>query len=398
MITVKDADNIISRSVPAFGTEMVGIDKAYGRVLQENIFADRDLPPFDKALMDGIAVKYESFKKGIREFKIEGVQAAGQAQKKLRSVNSCFEIMTGAVVPHGCDCVIPIENVRIESKIATVKNNVSPQQNIRYQGSDHRRGEKLLSKETILLSPQLAIVASVGKTQIKVTRKPGVAVISTGDEIVPINKSDIRPFEIRQSNSHFIKWALDQTHLFESTIFHFQDNKKLLLNKIKNILKRFDILVLTGGVSMGKFDYVPQVLKELGVKVLFHKVKQRPGKPFWFGKRGSKIVFALPGNPVSTQIGTYRYVIPQLKKSAGVSDNPELAVLKKEFKSTSDFTIFLPVKIRSNKQAQLEATAILTGGSGDFGSLGNSDGFIELPAGPKILKAGFVGQIYRWQL
>ena len=397
MITITKADTIISQNIPSFGVEKIPLEKAYGRILQENISADRNLPSFDKALMDGIAINLTSFKKGSRTFKIESIQAAGQTQKKLRSLRGCFEIMTGSVVPTGCDCDIPIENVSINNGLATINTlKLNAGENIRPQGSDHKKGERLLRKGVVLLSPQMAIAASVGQTTVTVTQKPNVAVISTGDEIVPINKSKIKSFEIRQSNSHFIKWALDQTRLFDSTIFHFRDDKKLLLNKIGTILKRFDVLVLTGGVSMGKFDYVPQVLKELDVKVLFHKVQQRPGKPFWFGKRGRKIVFALPGNPVSTQIGTYRYVIPHLKKAVGANQSRELAVLTKNFSVDTNFAVFLPVKIQFDKKAQLAVTPIETGGSGDFGSLGESDGFIELPAGQKIFKAGFVSQLFRW--
>lgn len=398
MITVKEADNIISKNISSFGIAQVSLKKTHGRILREDILADRDLPPFDKALMDGITIKQSSFRNGIRDFKIEGIQAAGLAALKLKSSNGCFEIMTGAVIPKGCDCVIPIENVTFNNGTATVKHHYSPAigQNIRRQGSDHKKGKRLLLKGTILLSPQIAIAASVGKTKIKVTEKPKIAIISTGDEIVPINKANIKSFQIRQSNSLFIKSALDQTFLFDSIIFHFRDDKKLLLKEIARILKHFDALVLTGGVSMGKFDYVPEVLKKLGVRVLFHKVKQKPGKPFWFGKKGRKIIFALPGNPVSTQVGTYRFVIPHLKKAVGMNDPQQFAILKNNFNLNTDFTFFLPVKIQSNSKAQLEATPVLTGGSGDFGSLAESDGFMELPSGQKIFKAGFISPIYRW--
>jgi len=398
MITVAEADKIIIENIKPFGIDERPLEEAFGAVLQEEIVADRDLPPFDKALMDGIAIKLDFYKHGRRSFKIEGIQSAGMDALSLQAGDGCCEVMTGAMLPKGCDCIIPIEQVKINGHDAVVADNLLlvTMQHVRRQGSDHKKGMKLMRKGSVILPPQIAVAASVGKATVKVSARPNVAVISTGDELVDID-AVVKRYQIRKSNSVFIKTALMRTNLFNIEAFHFPDNKELLLKKIGILLEKFDVCIFTGGVSMGKFDFVPQVLKELGVQVLFHKVKQKPGKPFWFGKSNEgKPVFALPGNPVSTQVGAYRYVLPSLKRALGIQPILEQAVLSDEYKLDTKFTFFLMVKIISNPKAQLEARPVITGGSGDFSSIAESDGFMELPAEQDIIKAGFVGPLYRW--
>jgi molybdopterin molybdotransferase len=230
-----------------------------------------------------------------------------------------------------------------------------------------------------------------------VTAKPKIAVIATGDELVDIGRKTIKPYQIRLSNSYALDAALRQTGLCDARMFHFIDDKKILRREIKKILNQFDILVLSGGVSMGEFDYVPQVLAELGVQVLFHKVAQKPGKPFWFGKnKKGKIVFALPGNPVSTQICAHRYVIPYLHKIAGLPYNGYWAVLDEDLSAKTDLTYFAPVKIFSEDNGTLRATPVATGGSGDYASLSQADGFLELKAKQKHFPQGFVAPFYSW--
>jgi len=398
MITVKDADKIIEENIKPFPTVELPLEKAYGTILHEDIRADRDLPPFAKSLMDGVAIKLDSYSKGNRVFTVEGIQSAGIAALKLKSENGCTEIMTGGVLTKGADCVIPVEQVSLKNGTVTIEEDLVLQrcQNIRSKGADHKKGEVLIKKGTFVKAPQIAIAASVGKATIKVNHKPKIAVISTGDEIVDIHE-DIKPYQIRQSNSYFIKSALDQTGMFVAEKFHFPDNVKILRRQLAALLEQSDVLILTGGVSMGKFDYVPQVLSDLNVKVLFHKVKQKPGKPFWFGKSSEgKPVFALPGNPQSTQIGTYRYVIKHLFKACGQEKKTELIRFKNAFELNTKFSFFLPVKVTSTQKAICEAIPIKTGGSGDLASLGQSDGFVEIPAEHETVPAGFIGQFYRW--
>lgn len=398
MITIDEADKIIHQAINPFPVIEQSLLKSYGAILQEDILADRDMPPFDKSLMDGIAIRMESYQKGNRKFLVAGTQAAGIPALKLKFDDSCTEIMTGAVLTQGCDTVIPIEEVKIEEGKALVNDGLklNKMQFIRPQGSDHKQGEKLIPKGSILGPIQISTAAAVGAAVVKVSLKPNVAVISSGDELVDIDVP-LEPYQIRKANSYFIQAAMRKTQLFDTDLFHFKDNLKVLNRQIGALLERYDVLVLTGGVSMGKFDLIPQVMEELKVKVLFHKVQQKPGKPFWFGiSADGKPVFALPGNPVSTQMGTYRYVIPHLQKAMGVEPRREFVSLSEEFQPDTKLAFFCPVKLEDTADAKLTARPQIFKGSGDFASLAGSDGFIEIAPDTEKIKQGTVARFYRW--
>ena len=399
MVSVQEVDKIIAENIRKFPAIEIPLEEASGAILREDIKADRDLPPFHKALMDGIAVKYSSWKAGGRSFRIEGTQAAGVDALTLKKENECTEIMTGAVLSKGADCIVPIEYVRIEENMADIRDEIKLKRmmNVRTRGSDHKEGDLLVKAGCILRPPQIAAAAAVGKAKVKVSYRPKVAVISTGDELIEVNEN-ILPFQSRKSNSYFIKTALDATRLFEVSTFHFRDNKKVLLRQISAIMEKFDVLVVTGGISAGKFDFIPEVMRVLKVDVLFEKVRQKPGRPFWYGRtKRNQPVFALPGNPGSTQIGTVRHVIPNLKRALGMEgEKEEYAVLKEVFEPDTAFTFFLPVQIVCAKDGRLTATPVPTGGSGDFGSLAAADGFMEIPAETKTAAKGFIGRIYRF--
>ncbi len=370
MISPSEAHRLILQNAKLFPIEAVQLTKAVGRVLRENISSDRDQPPFNKSLMDGIAIAYDTWQKGQRNFFIEAVIPPGIAPKPLKNISHCVQIMTGGVVPKGCDCIIPIEQIRVEGDMAQSKDwtMTKKHQYIRLQAADGKKGQVLLKSGCRLWAPHIGIAASVGKVSLKVSAIPKIAVISTGDELVEIRKP-VKPYQTRLSNSYALQALLNQAQLGDIQIYHLRDNKIKMLQSIKEILKKSDVLVLSGGVSMGKFDYVPGVLQELGIKQSFHKVSQKPGKPFWFGMaRSGKAVFALPGNPVSTQICAYRYVIPYLKKSSGLEVKQEFVPMLDKVNIQSDLTQFLPVA---------KGRLVPTGGSGDFASLAEADGFIE---------------------
>lgn len=370
MISPCEAHRLILHNAKLLAIEVIPLSKAVGRVLRENIFSDRDQPPFNKSLVDGIAVSFDTWQKGQRTFNVEAVIPPGIAGKPLKNLSHCVRIMTGAVVPKGCDCVIPIEQIQLEGDTARSRDwtMIKKHQCIRHQAADGKKGEILLKSGCRLWAPHIGIAASVGKDKIKVSVLPKIAVISTGDELVDIQKP-IKQYQTRVSNSYAIQALLNQAQLGETQIFHLRDNQKLMLQSIKNILGKFDVLILSGGVSMGEFDYVPHILTQVGVKQSFHKVSQKPGKPFWFGlAKNGKPVFALPGNPVSTQICAYRYVIPYLKKASGLEVKQEFIPVLDRVNIQSDLTHFLPV-------AQGRLVAI--NGSGDFACLAQADGFIE---------------------
>jgi molybdopterin molybdotransferase len=369
MISPSEAHRVILHQAKLFPIETIPLTKAVGRVLRENIISDRDQPPFNKSLVDGIGVAYDAWQKGQRTFHIEAIIPAGVAPKPLKDLTKCVRIMTGAVMPKGCDCVIPIEQIHLEGDTAQCKDwtMIKKNQSIRLQAADGKKGEILLKSGCRLWAPHIGIAASVGKVKIKVSALPKIAVISTGDELVDIQKP-IKQYQTRLSNSYALQALLNQAQLGDVQIYHLRDNLQAMLKAIKVILSKSDILILSGGVSMGDFDYVPKVLNQLGVKQSFHKVSQKPGKPFWFGMAKTKAVFALPGNPVSTQICAYRYVIPFLKKASGLEVKQEFIPVLDRVNIQSDLTHFLPVA---------QGRLIIINGSGDFASLAQADGFIE---------------------
>lgn len=389
MITSEKALEIILNQTEDFGIETIDFKDTLGRVLKEEIIADRDFPPFNRASMDGIAITVDPFNKGIREFKIEGVQAAGSPKLILKDPNNCIEVMTGAMAPVNSEAVIPYELVEIKDGVAKVNtNDIKYFQNIHRKGLDRKKEDVLIPKNTIISAAEIGVLATVGKTSVKVAKNPKVMLISTGDELVEIDQTP-EDYQIRRSNIHTLVAILDRIHI-KADIIHIADDKPLLKQKIAAILKDYDVLLFSGAVSKGKFDFLPEVLDELGVEKLFHKVRQRPGKPFWFGKKDNKTVFAFPGNPVSTFVSCMKYFYPWYQKSTGVNYvNRNFAVLSKDFNFKPDLTYFLQIKLE-NKNGQLLAHPIAGHGSGDLANLVDNDAFIELPTGKQFFSKGEV--------
>ncbi len=399
MITVPQADSILQKNPVSCPAIRVPLESAAGRVLREHVAADRDLPPFDRATMDGIAVNSAAFMKGVRAFPVEGLQKAGSPALSLRSRNGCLEITTGAVMPKNCDGVVPVEYVEMDGRAAKVRDGFQarPGVNVHRKGSDARKGDILLRPGCRLAAAQIAVAAAVGKSSILVSKTPVVALVGTGDELVEIDQP-VKPFETRRSNTCALAAGLALNGYTDTRRFHIRDDQKKLRAELKKILRKYDVVILSGGVSMGKLDFVPGILEELGVTVLFHKVRQRPGGPLLFGKTADgKPVFGLPGNPVSTQICFYRYVLAYLNKAVGLPPCPEhYVVLSEPAEVKTASTHFLPVTIRSTKDGRLNAAPVSPQNSGDFVSLAKTDGFIELPAATFQFRKGSAHRFHGW--
>jgi len=388
MISVKEADDIIHRIHYQPAMISVSLDHALGMVLGTEVTADRDLPPFNRATMDGVAIHSASFAKGIREFDIVGVQPAGVRPAALKDPGQCVEIMTGAVVPHEADAVIPYEDVSIHNGKAAVKTaEVSAGQNIHYQGKDAIKGSVVLSPGRRISAAEVALFASVGLTEVKVYATPSVAVVSTGDELVPVNVKP-EPWQLRTSNGHALSAAL-QTMGIPASMLHLSDNVNTIAENVRRILDEHDVIIMSGGVSKGKFDYVPDALVKNGVQKQFHQISQRPGKPLWFGRGNGKTVFALPGNPVSTFMCFYRYVKPWIERSLHLTPSASSATLGSDFQFKPQLTYFLQVNVRF-EAGRLVAMPDAGGGSGDFTNLTTVDGFLELPMEKSDFKSGEV--------
>ena len=317
-----------------------------GRILAESIKADRDLPPFDRVTMDGIALRSKEFQDGVRTFKVSGIQAAGHRRLRLADSASCIEVMTGAMLPEGTDTVVRYEDIEMKDGTATVNlKTISKDDNIHFQGMDAKVSDVLLSPGIKISPAEVVLMASVGKPEVEVYAFPKTAIISTGDELVSIDQIPMA-HQIRQSNSHGLQAALHELKC-EASFFRIIDQKDVLEKSLSEILEHHQLIILSGGVSKGKFDYVPQVLESLGVKKLFHQISQKPGKPFWFGVSQDQTVFALPGNPVSTYMCFYRYIKPWLMKSFGADYLFPSATLAQDVSFKPALTYFLQVRIQN---------------------------------------------------
>lgn len=377
LISVKKALEIVLERSENFGTKEISFINAVGSVLKEDIVADRDFPPFNRVSMDGIAISSEAFNKGQREFRIEGIQAAGSPQLTLQNRSNCIEAMTGAILPNNANVVIQYELLTIEKGIAKVNlEAVKEFQNIHKKGLDRRQGDILIKKDTVISPAEIGVLATVGKSMVKVARQPKVMIVSTGNELVEVSKTPAE-HQIRRSNVYTLVSLLEKLGIKAETT-HILDNKETLTGKIGSFLNDYDVLLFSGAVSKGKFDFIPEVLNSLGVKKLFHNVKQRPGKPFWFGKKDNKTIFAFPGNPVSTFVNCLKYFYPWVQKSIHVAETKRQAILTEDFYFKPELSYFLQVKLEQ-VEGELFATPIAGRGSGDLANLADTDAFLELP-------------------
>lgn len=389
MITVEEAQNIIATTIQDFGIEEVPISDAVGRVLREDLFTDRDLPPYNRVTMDGIAIQFQSFDKGNRNFKIEGIAPAGAPQMTLQNGDNCLEVMTGSILPNNTDTVIRYEDLDIKDGIVNVLlENLKNKQNVHRKGEDRLQNSKVVSSGKIISPAEIGVAATVGKSTLKVTQLPKAIIISTGDELVEI---DAKPLahQIRKSNVHRLKATLKQHGILADTA-HLNDNMDEILKELKVILEKYEVIIMSGGVSKGKFDFLPEAFNSLGVEKLFHKVKQRPGKPFWFGKAPSgATVFALPGNPVSSFMCTQIHFVPWLKRCLQL---PEpiypTAILQRDTTFKPDLVYYLQVKISYNEKGQILAMPVDGNGSGDLANLVDADAFLRIPRGKDLFEKG----------
>jgi molybdopterin molybdotransferase len=404
MISVKEASVLIQKATQKFSDETVNFLESQDRVLKEAILADTDFPPFDRVCMDGIAISKKQFDAGKRSFAIEGVQAAGSPQKTLKNSESCLEVMTGAILPKNTDVVIPYELITIENGNATVNlDEVKELQNIHLQGRDRAKGEIVIEKNTTVTPAEIGVLATVGKAKVKVIGLPKILIVSTGNELVEVTETPLT-HQIRRSNVYSLVSLLKRLSI-KADARHLTDDKENLKRQIQTYLETYDVLIFSGAVSKGKFDFLPEVLEELGVEKLFHKVKQRPGKPFWFGQRvaldvggveNKTTIFAFPGNPVSTYVNCLKYFYPWHQKSLGIKPSKEMAVLGVDFSFKPSMTYFLQVKL-ANKAGVLVAIPQIGNGSGDLTNLVDADAFLELPADKTEFKKGEFYPILRYR-
>jgi molybdopterin molybdotransferase len=399
LITPRLAEEAIYSRLTCLPIESLPLTQCVGGTLRENVYAERDQPPFDRVTMDGIAVDSEALRRGQRRFRIQGIQAAGTPQQKIKSVDDAIEVMTGAILPAGCDNVVPVEQLEVIDGFAALHAEVasSPYHNVHRRGSDTRQGQLLLESGTLLRAPEIAVAASAGMARVRVSSQPAIMVVSTGDELIEPG-DPIESFQVRRSNAYAVAATLRERGFGRVGDDHVPDDENLLRERLALHLTTHEVVVLSGGVSMGKFDLVPKVLMQLGVQEVFHNIAQRPGKPMWFGiGLQGQSVFGLPGNPVSTLVCLIRYVIPAIAEAMGTKrGQPERLALAAPVTFKPPLAYFLPITIQYDDWGRPWANPRPPNGSGDFLSLAGTDGFVELPPGPNTYPRGFVTGVYRW--
>lgn len=398
-ISVEEAVAILDAHKMDFGVIQIPLEKCVGYVLRENIYADRDMPPFDRVAMDGIAIRHDSNTRLKFAYQINGLARAGSAQQFLENHLECIEVMTGAVLPLNTDTVIPYEWIEVKNGIATIdsERKIKKGQNIHYRSTDRKQNDLLIREGRLITAAETGILSTVGKHGVTVSNLPKVLIISTGDELISIHDNPL-PHQIRMSNGYQIESALSAYHVHLEKI-HINDHVETTLNALSESIQQFDIVIISGGISTGKFDLIPDALEKCGVEKHFYKVAQRPGKPFWFGTYQNKCaVFGIPGNPVSSFFCFIRFIIPWLevclKKEKA---NAPAAMLATDISFAPDLTYYPLVTLSQNDNAQTIASIIKGQGSGDLSSLADADAFIELPRGQDNFTAGSIYPLFKFR-
>lgn len=399
MISYDEALNLVLENGEKLDTNTIPIEKALNHVLSEDVLADRPLPPFNRVAMDGFAVKASDFTTATVKLKLIACVAAGDDYQTTLQPGEAAQIMTGAPCPEGADAVVMIEKSEIDGDFVVLnEEKMAPGLNIAQKGEDAQKGKILINSGTRLNTAGIAICASVGLIEIPVYRQPVVNIISTGSEIISPSQPPL-PHQIRDCNSFSARSLSEQLGIEAHFLGIGEDDRNTQSQLIKKGLVG-DILVLSGGVSMGEFDHIPSLLAECGVKNIFHNIKMKPGKPVWFGKTDSgTYVFGLPGNPVSVQAGFKLLVEPLMLKLMGLN-SPEPFYMN--FELGHDINIknarenFIPGRLENaNDKTCLHQVFIM--GSGDFSNVITSHGMIRFSSGTKSVKSGSLAKFIPWK-
>jgi molybdopterin molybdotransferase len=386
MIPVKEAFEHVLAAAPRLAAEAVSLDRAIGRVLRESIEAPHDFPPFERVMMDGFAVRAADLA-ATDTLPMIGETAAGAAERAELAPGSCVQVMTGGPLPRGADAVVPVEETSRDGDRITFGRAVREGQHFAARGEEARAGETLLAAGVTLGVVGIANVGNSGRATVQVSRLPSLAVVSTGDELVAVD-AEPGPHQIRDTNSWSLAAQAHAEGLTDVVRFHARDDSDQLRQVLGEALQR-DIVVISGGVSMGKYDLVPGILAELGVEQVFHKVFQKPGKPLWFGTRGQTLVFGAPGNPLSTSMTFQLYVRLAIAKMVGrPTDDPHLrGVLTRDLSVRAKRDLFVFARAEATADG-VEVRALTGRGSADVFAPAQANALLSFPAGSHSLAAG----------
>ncbi|HET9746745.1 MAG TPA: gephyrin-like molybdotransferase Glp [Chitinophagaceae bacterium] len=390
MISVHEAKRIIDENVSSLPPVMTPLQRAAGLVLAEDVYATRDIPAFPQSSMDGYAISFEGWKKN-KQLKIVGEVPAGSNEEFTLEPGNAVRIFTGAAVPTGADTVIMQEKARTENNELIIEDEMLQNgTNVRPKGSEIKAGALALEKENVLSPAAIGFLAGIGIKEVNVYPNPSITVIITGNELQEPGKP-LHHGQVYESNSFALKAVLEQLQIDNLEILYAKDKPEATTNTLKKALEQSDLVLLTGGISVGEYDFVLQAATDCGVKRLFHKVKQRPGKPLYFGNRQNKLVFGLPGNPSSVLTCFYQYVIPALEKltKRRVRLQKISIALASSFQKVAGLTHFLKGSFDGRTARPMDAQE-----SYRLSSFAKANCLIEIPEEKTSVKEGDVVDVY----
>ncbi|MBK9155950.1 MAG: molybdopterin molybdotransferase MoeA [Chloracidobacterium sp.] len=381
MIPVLKAASIVERACIPLGTERIALPDSINRVLAEDVVADTDLPPFDRAQMDGYALRARDTRKVPVDLVVVGESAAGSGWHHRLKAGEAVRIMTGAPVPSGADTVQKVELTKELNGLVSLIDPVPKKQNIVRKGTEIRKGEVVLRSGALITPEMIATPAAFGYARLRVARRPRVTIIPTGSEIVPFGRKPKRD-QIRDSNSVMLKAFCDRAGAASTVLQNVGDELEGLTRTIRAALLNSDIVVTTGGVSVGKYDLTKAAFKKVGARLLFEKVAVKPGKPAVFAVRGKKLLFGLPGNPVSAAVTFHLFVrraILALQSAGPAPPDRGFAVLNSPLKGNRLRDTYLAATFASSADGKLIAVPLPSAGSADLVAFARAEALIVVP-------------------
>ena len=411
MIPISEAIKLIERETRALPAETIEIENSTGRVLAENIVADMDLPPFDRSQMDGFAVRVEDTENAPVNLKIIGESVAGKGFDGEVKSGEAVRIMTGARVPEGADAVQKVELTKENKEYVEILETAKPLQNINEFASEIQKGTIVFEKGEIINEQMIASIASFGYAKLKVFQKPQVSIFSTGSEIVEIADKPQKD-QIRNSNSMMLKVLAEKAGARAEILPQVHDDFEILKKTIAEAVglewrvesgewrvsgkksqiphPKSQILIITGGVSVGDYDFTKPVLRELGAEIFFEKVSLKPGKPAVFARLGDVLVFGLPGNPVSVAVTYYLFARRAILLAQSAKDSSlkgGFAVCSDKIKGAKERDCFLPVSLVADKKGRLMIESLRFSGSSNFIAFSRADALVFVPKGKNLEKS-----------
>jgi len=376
------------------------LQQSSGFVLAEDVVADRDQPPTNRSAMDGFAVRSDDLKQCPSSLRFAGEVCAGKPAVHSVRPGNCVRVLTGAVVPEGADTVVKVEDTRESADVVMFLKPVSPGRNIRWKGEESKRGDVLLKHGTELDAVHIAICASVGKASLRVYGRPRVAVLCTGEELRDVTEA-VEDHEIRDSNGPMLDSALTTCGFPGCKRSTVPDDPSVIERALVEMMKVHDVLLMTGGVSVGLYDFVPRSVERIGATIQFHKVAMKPGKPLLYATMpDNRHIFGLPGNPLSVMTCFFEYVLPALRHMSGINVEacmPRMFLPLSHAVSSDDDRTRLVISQILWGNAGPEVTPLESMGSADLTSGSRADGVVIVPAKTGVMNPGTVVEFHPWR-